>query len=71
MDEIPGVKREFSGVFFFPPVFKSPAMLKAGSLLLEMWRCSNAHLCFAVLCVQQGSQQLKDIAPLCMQLGVQ
>lgn len=30
-------------MFFFSPVFKRPVMLKAGSLLPETWRCSNAH----------------------------
>ena len=35
-DEMPGVKREFSGGFGFFSFFKRPEMFKAGLLLLEV-----------------------------------
>lgn len=63
MEEIPGVKRKFSGGFmFFFSFFKRPELVKAGLLLLEillLQRCSTSALLCLVWC-----KETKDSGPL-------
>lgn len=72
MEEMPEVKREFSGGFMgFFSFFKRPEVFKAGLLLLEILSVQRwPNFCLAVLSLGQGNQRLRAFAALYGKGGV-